>query len=111
MTAHHAPAPLERAAISDPRWLALVESDSMATPFHQPAWSRLLERCYGYRPFVLAETAPDGTFRAALPFVEVSGPARKRRWISLPFSDYCPPLGSCADSEAFPRQLALVRKS
>ncbi len=110
MTSHpESPPALQSAAIVDPRWLALVDSHPSATPFHHPAWGRLVERCYGYRPFVLAETAPDGTIRAGLPVVEVSSWLHKRRLVSMPFADYCPPLGSFTDPRDLSCRLVLAR--
>jgi CelD/BcsL family acetyltransferase involved in cellulose biosynthesis len=66
------------------RWLEYVESRPDALPFHHPAWMAVLAETYGYRPFVLR--LADG---GGLPMMEVRG----RRWVSLPFTDYCPPLG------------------
>jgi CelD/BcsL family acetyltransferase involved in cellulose biosynthesis len=110
MTTHPAlRSTLEFAPTDDPRWVALVESTEDATPFHHPAWSRLIERCYGYRSFVLAERDANGTIRGGLPIVEVPGLIRGRRWISVPFADHCAPLGSFTDPETLPRRLALAR--
>jgi hypothetical protein len=102
------PRPLDVVTIDDPRWLALVDSDPNATPFHHPAWARLLERCYGYPSFLLAENGPDGTIRAGLPVVEVSNPLRRRRWISVAYADDCPPLGSFGEPAEMGRRLTEV---
>src|SRR5713101_6738397 len=40
-------------SIEDPGWAAFVASQSAATVFHHPAWSRLLAETYGYRSFAL----------------------------------------------------------
>jgi CelD/BcsL family acetyltransferase involved in cellulose biosynthesis len=68
----------------DERWLDYVESRPDALPFHHPAWMAVLAETYGYRPLVLGLSDGGG-----LPVMQVRG----RRWISLPFTDYCPPLG------------------
>jgi CelD/BcsL family acetyltransferase involved in cellulose biosynthesis len=47
--------------------------------------------------------------RAGLPIAEVSSRIRGRRWISVPFADYCAPLGSFSATEILPQQLALAR--
>ncbi|HET6319778.1 MAG TPA: GNAT family N-acetyltransferase [Chloroflexota bacterium] len=78
--------------IHDPRWSAFVEASPQALPFHHPRWASLLGACYGYRPFVLALVDSAGTITAGLPIVEVGGRFRTRRWVSLPFTDVCPPL-------------------
>lgn len=76
----------------DTRWLAFAQAHPDATPFHHPGWLNLLEASYGYQPFVLAITAPDGAIRAGLPLMRVRSVLTGQRWISLPFSDYCMPL-------------------
>jgi len=89
----------ETAALSvlDPgaeRWRGYVESAPGAGPFHHPAWIATLGDTYGYRPFVLALGDESGGLAGGLPMMEVRGPlGRGRRWISLPFTDHCPPLG------------------
>jgi CelD/BcsL family acetyltransferase involved in cellulose biosynthesis len=84
----------------DPRWLELVRSHPQALPFHLPAWSRLLTDCYGHRPFVLATPGGPGGVSAGMPVVEVAARLRRPRWVSLPFSDRCPPLAVEAPDEA-----------
>jgi CelD/BcsL family acetyltransferase involved in cellulose biosynthesis len=74
--------------LGDPRWSEFVESRDDALPFHLPSWARLLAECYGFRPFVAAQLR-NGAVEAGLPILEV----RRRRWIALPFTDVCPPLG------------------
>jgi CelD/BcsL family acetyltransferase involved in cellulose biosynthesis len=80
----------------DPRWSAFVAGSPTATPFHHPAWSRVLADCYGYRPFALAVGDAQGTIAAGIPAMEVRGPLGGRRWLSLPFTDSCEPLGDPA---------------
>jgi CelD/BcsL family acetyltransferase involved in cellulose biosynthesis len=79
-------------AVGDPLWLKFVAETDDALAFHLPAWSRVLELSYGYRPFVLAALRR-GEVVAGLPIVEVER-LRKKWWIALPFSDVCPPLGA-----------------
>lgn len=81
----------------DARWLAFVETHPEATPFHHPGWLDLLSACYGYHARILAITTPSGGFCAGLPIMEVRSVITGRRWVSLPFSDYCTPL---AEDEA-----------
>jgi CelD/BcsL family acetyltransferase involved in cellulose biosynthesis len=86
-------------AIDDPSWLAFLESQPDATVFHHAAWSLVLSESYGYRPSVLVQTDAGGAIEAGLPVVEVSSVGR-RRFIALPFTDYCPPLAATPASLA-----------
>ena len=82
---------LERLDLEDPRWRAFVAAHEDALPIHDPAWARLLADCYGFDAFALAllggETAD---VLAGMPVIAVAG--RRRALVSLPFTDYCPPL-------------------
>jgi CelD/BcsL family acetyltransferase involved in cellulose biosynthesis len=78
--------------VTDTRWAKFVESCPAAISFHHPSWAALLAECYGYRAFALARTGADGRIVAGLPIIEVRTPLRSRRWVSLPFTDRCPPL-------------------
>jgi CelD/BcsL family acetyltransferase involved in cellulose biosynthesis len=78
--------------LEDPRWLEFAQSQPKATLFHHPAWARLLADCYGYRAMALALTDGGGAVTAGVPVMDVTRPLGARRWISLPFTDYCPAL-------------------
>lgn len=83
--------PLEKLEIEDPRWGSFVDSQSDASPFHHPSWARLLAECYGFEAFALA--ALDGErVVAGAPVIAVTARRGRRRWVSLPFTDFCPPL-------------------
>jgi CelD/BcsL family acetyltransferase involved in cellulose biosynthesis len=78
-------------APGDPAWTDFVAAAPEATVFHHPAWLSALVAAYGYRPVILAERDEDGRISAGLPLIQVrrlSG----RAWVSLPFTDCCPPL-------------------
>jgi len=79
-------------SISDPAWLEFVSAQPEATLFHHPAWSHLLAEVYGYVPFVRAFVDDAGTLVAGLPVMEIRSALTGRRFVSLPFTDYCPPL-------------------
>ncbi len=83
---------------SDPRWISFLESSSDSGIFHHPDWSQLMAECYGYRPFVIALPGADGDLAAGIPLMEVNSPITGKRWVSLPFSDYCLPL--CVNESA-----------
>lgn len=93
-------AAVDVADVSDPGWAAFVAGRPEATCFHRPEWTALLADCYRYRAFVLTERDAGGAVVAGLPVIEVRRPGGPRRWLSLPFSDECPPLASPAGSVA-----------
>ena len=77
--------------IDDERWTSFVDRSPGALPFHHPSWARLLADCYGYRPFALVLQDGEG-IAAGIPVIESRTLLGGRRWISLPFTDYLPPL-------------------
>lgn len=83
---------LVRLDSGDARWAALAAGQPEATIFHHPAWLALLQECYGYRPVLLASLGGDGQAVAALPLMQIDSRLTGRRLVSLPFSDFCPPL-------------------
>lgn len=83
-------------AVTDESWLSFVEGQRNATPFHHPAWAKVIAECYGYRPFALVVTGDHGGVLSGLPVIEVRRPIGKPQWVSLPFTDYCSPLGGDA---------------
>ncbi len=78
-------------ALDDRRWREFVESRPDSTIFHHPMWAKLLADCYGYRAMAVVLEA-GGAVTAGLPAIDVSLPVGPRRWVSLPFTDHCPPL-------------------
>jgi CelD/BcsL family acetyltransferase involved in cellulose biosynthesis len=91
------PTRLVRTDVTDSAWAELVATDREALPFHHPAWAETLAECYRFSVFVLGLADAEGRFSAGLPIVETGLPIYGRRWISLPFTDVCPPLvaGRC----------------
>ena len=78
--------------LTDPRWEDFVTRQPSATPFHHPSWGTLIADCYGFRAFAVAISDATGEIRAGLPAVEVRHLRGKPKWVTLPFTDYCPPL-------------------
>jgi len=76
----------------DERWFDYIKKHPQANPFHHPAWITLLSECYGYRPFIIVILTNEGKVSAGLPILEVRSMVTGRRWVSLPFTDYCAPL-------------------
>jgi CelD/BcsL family acetyltransferase involved in cellulose biosynthesis len=83
---------LVRVPLDDPRWLELARSCTQATPFHHPAWAMLLARTYAYPAFGLVIEDEDGSPVAGIPVMAVRTLLGRRRWMSLPYTDECPPL-------------------
>lgn len=83
---------------SDPRWISFLESNTDINVFYHPAWMQVMQKSYGYRPFVLASEDARGVLTAGIPVIEVNSPVNGRRWVSLPFTDYCRPL--CKDEDS-----------
>ena len=78
--------------LTDPRWGDFVARQPSATPFHHPDWGRLIANCYGFRAFAVATSDATGEIRAGLPVIEVRHLRGEPKWVTLPFTDYCPPL-------------------
>jgi CelD/BcsL family acetyltransferase involved in cellulose biosynthesis len=100
-------------SVDDPRWLALVRADPAALPFHHPSWTSLLADSYGFRPFVLAVVDGSSRITVGMPVVEVGGLVRRKRWVSLPFTDACPPLtgGSGVEFESLAAEIDSARRA
>ena len=86
--------------LDDPRWRDFVAEHPRRTPFHDPAWGQLVADCYGFDAFAATLTGEQGEIRAGAPMVAVRHLARRPRWVSLPFTDYCPPLASSPTEES-----------
>ncbi len=86
--------------LTDPRWASFVAAQPAASPFHHPDWGQLVAACYGFRAFAGAITGPAGQIQAGLPVIEVRHLRGEPKWVSLPFTDYCPPLVRAAQDEA-----------
>jgi CelD/BcsL family acetyltransferase involved in cellulose biosynthesis len=86
--------------LDDDRWRSFVAGRPEATPFHTPAWAEMLCECYGFRGFALASLDENGLPHAGIPVIEFPAPLRRRRrWVSLPFTDVCAPLSSEPERE------------
>src|SRR5437870_6347800 len=86
--------PLLVMALEDERWLDFVVSHPEALPFHHPSWARVLSESYDYPAFVLAVADEEGRITAGMPVMEIRKRLRSPRWVSLPFTDQCPPLAA-----------------
>jgi len=86
--------PLLVLAPEDGRWLDFVSGHPEALPFHHPSWARVLSESYDYPSFVLAVSDEEGRINAGMPVMEIRKRFRSPRWVSLPFTDQCPPLAT-----------------
>ncbi len=83
--------------LDDSGWDDALRAQAGATFFHTAAWARVLREAYGFFPryFVAREA---GELAALVPVMEVDSALTGRRGVSLPFTDYCEPLGSDASA-------------
>jgi CelD/BcsL family acetyltransferase involved in cellulose biosynthesis len=71
----------------------------------------LLEECYGYRALAVVDADEEGQVRSGIPLLEVRRPLGGRRWVSLPFTDHCPPLVGASKAQEFGRGLRALQGS
>lgn len=81
-----------RISPQDPRWLDLIQNHPDAMIFHHPGWMQNLEETYRYKTFIVAIESEDRKISAGVPIAEVNSRLTGKRWVSLPFSDFCQPL-------------------
>ncbi|GAA0807978.1 lipid II:glycine glycyltransferase FemX [Spirilliplanes yamanashiensis] len=98
-------------SLQDPRWSSFVAGHPAALPFHHPSWAAAIAACYGFRAFALTVDRPDGAIVAGLPVIEVRRRREPPRWVSLPFTDTCPPLVTGAPGAALAQQLDAARRA
>jgi hypothetical protein len=75
-----------------PAWDSLLAAHPGSSFFHGSAWARVLHDTYGHRPAYFCRFGA-GQLAGLLPVMEVSSRWTGRRGVSLPFSDFCVPLG------------------
>jgi CelD/BcsL family acetyltransferase involved in cellulose biosynthesis len=93
-------------SIRDDEYRVFSSRHEAVTPFHLPSWSEVIASCYGFAPSVLCLRDAVGKICAASPGIYVGGRLRGRRWVSLPFTDACPPLAAeAAATEALAAEL------
>jgi len=77
---------------SDPRWVAFINEHPDSSIFHHPGWIELVAKSYGYTPHIAVLLGQDSQIKVGLPLIEIQGLFKKRKWVSLPFTDHCSPL-------------------
>jgi len=101
---------VELGHIEDEDWSRFVAEHPAALPFHDPAWAATLAQAYGFRPFSLTVRDPGGRILAGLPVIEVRHGRGEPKWVSLPFTDHCPPLETDAADLDLPGLLDAARR-
>jgi CelD/BcsL family acetyltransferase involved in cellulose biosynthesis len=97
--------------LQDPHWSSFVARHDAALPFHHPSWAATIAECYGFRAFALTLDEPDGEIVAGLPMIEVRRRREPSRWVSLPFTDTCPPLITGEPGAVLAEQLDAARRA
>lgn len=77
---------------TDPRWENLVTTLPGGLIYHHPAWLRVLEAAFGYKPIHLACEDDTGHLRGILPLFHLHGLVTGRRLSSLPRTPVAGPL-------------------
>lgn len=77
-------------SLDDPEWTSFVDAAAEAGPFHDPSWARTLADAYRFEAGALLVRDESDRVLAGLPAIVLG--RRRRRLVSLPFTDWCAPL-------------------
>lgn len=77
--------------LAHPGWDSMLASFPGVSVFHATGWANVLRQSYGHTPTYLCRFAGNRATEI-LPIMELATPLRGRRGVSLPFTDFCPPL-------------------
>jgi hypothetical protein len=77
---------------TDPRWEALVTALPRGLIYHHPAWLKVLEEAFDYKPVHLACEDANGDIRGILPLFYKRGLLTGRQFSSLPRTPVAGPL-------------------
>jgi len=75
------------------RWDAFVDAHPEGTPLHRSGWLRTIGQTYAIDPWLFVSEDDAGAITALAPFFRLKRPLNGYRLVSLPFSDFCGPLG------------------
>jgi hypothetical protein len=100
--------PATEPELGEHSWHEFVASREDALPFHHQRWSGLRCEVYGFGPFTFVLPNEDGRVRYGIPELDASMRFGKRHWISLPFTDSCPPFVDDADAHVLATSLELA---
>jgi CelD/BcsL family acetyltransferase involved in cellulose biosynthesis len=76
----------------DPRWAQFVAGHPDALPYHDPAWSHVLQEAFGYRPVALGCADASGHLSGVLPLFEKRSLLAGVHLSSLPHTPVAGPL-------------------
>lgn len=79
--------------LRDPRWAEFVQRVPGSSAFHTVGWLKALHDSYGYEPVIFTSSPPGESLSNGIPFCRIRSWLTGARLVSLPFSDYCEPLG------------------
>ena len=75
------------------RWDTFVDAHPDGTPFHLSGWLKSIHETYSLEPWLFVLEGKEQSINALAPFFRMKHPFQGNRLVSLPFSDYCAPLG------------------
>jgi hypothetical protein len=74
-----------------PNWNALLLTNNQSTFFHTSEWARVLSESYNYKPLYFT-VIENNKLTALMPLMAINSLLTGHRGVSLPFTDYCPPI-------------------
>lgn len=83
--------------LEDDRWGPFLQNNPRARLFHSREWLSALHRTYRYRVSAVTTSGPRDPLTNAVLFCRVRSWLTGPRIVSVPFSDYCPPLVDTAE--------------
>ena len=75
------------------RWDGFIDAHPAGTPLHLSGWVKTISQTYSIDPWLFVSEDAGGSITALAPFFRFRLPFGGFRLVSLPFSDYCVPLG------------------
>jgi CelD/BcsL family acetyltransferase involved in cellulose biosynthesis len=89
--------------IEYPAWDELLLTSDQSCFFHTSAWAKVLSESYGYQPLYFT-AIEDNTLSGLIALMEIKSFLTGCRGVSLPFTDFCPPVAE--DPQVFEKLLA-----
>jgi lipid II:glycine glycyltransferase (peptidoglycan interpeptide bridge formation enzyme) len=77
--------------IDFPDWNNLLLTNNQSTFFHTAEWARVLSESYNYKPLYFT-VIENNKLTALIPLMAIKSLLTGHRGVSLPFTDYCPPI-------------------
>jgi hypothetical protein len=74
------------------QWDDFVNSHEKGTPFHLSYWLRTIHDTYSFKPLLCVSRDEHNCLSGVLPFFQLKSLIMGNRLVSVPFSDFCPPL-------------------